>query len=160
MDGFMTKLKKDIKWLKLCESLGQIFSTCSKKKYGCFIIDSSGHIVGQGYNGAPPNMIHCEDGGCPRFINNVPSGTNYDSGPGFCVAAHAEQNALSHGRGELYKDSTLYVNGIPCITCAKIICSSGIPKIVCLEDYSRSDRQFVIDFCTSAGVEIVTLNFD
>lgn len=102
-------------------------------------------------------MTHCEDGGCPRYINNVPSGSSYDSPEGFCVAAHAEQNALCHGRGEAYSGSTLYVNGIPCITCARMICSSGIPRVVCTEDTTRSDRDFVIEFFAKANVEIITV---
>lgn len=57
--------EKELKWLDLAESIGQIFSTCSRRKYGCLIIAKNGRIIGTGYNGSAPNSVHCIDGGCP-----------------------------------------------------------------------------------------------
>jgi len=74
--------RKDIQYMKLCVQAAEIFSTCAKKKYACVLIDQNGHIVGMGYNGGPSGFAHCEDGGCPRFIENSVSGTNYDN----CIA--------------------------------------------------------------------------
>lgn len=145
---------KDNQWLTFCESGARIFSTCGKNKVFSIIVDASNHIVGQGYNGVPSGMVHCEDGGCPRFLNDVPSGTNYDSGPGLCFAAHAEANALAHGDGTRYKESTIYVNCSPCLACARQIAASGIKRIVYLVKDDRHCDTTTANFLDTAGVDV------
>ena len=121
---------KDKQWMELCEAASQIFSTCSKGQVFSVIVDEHQRIVGTGYNGVPSGMTHCVDGGCPRANSNVPSGSTYDSGPGLCLAAHAEVNALAHGDGTRYHKSTLYVNVMPCLGCLRVIAASGIKRVV------------------------------
>jgi dCMP deaminase len=88
---------------------------CTRRQVGAVIVRER-RIVSTGYNGAPSGHLGClSDGACPRgqhfalgpFDNNfckcgnpwpcpewaVP-GSSYDTGPGACVALHAEQNAL------------------------------------------------------------------
>lgn len=146
---------KDIQWLKFCESGAQIFSTCAKAQFMCIIVDEHGRVAGMGYNGVPSGMKHCKDGGCPRFVNNVPAGTPYDFGPGLCYSGHAEQNALAHGDGTRYNTATLYVNGQPCLTCAKQIACSGIKRIVASVEPDRNHQEVVLDFLEQAGVECI-----
>ena len=151
---------RDIKWIKACIQCAQIFSTCGKKQYWCFIIDEHGYgrIVGQGYNGVPSGMKHCKDGGCPRFINNVPSGTPYDYGDGLCYSSHAEISALAHGDGFRYANSTLYVNGEPCLTCAKSIASAGIKRIVHLREPDKVNSSEVKKFLAHASIQVVQVS--
>lgn len=146
--------EKDQKWLRACKACAQIFSTCAKAQFWCFIIDEHGRIAGQGYNGVPPNMTHCSDGGCPRFLNDVPSGTPYDYGPGLCYSQHAEIGALSHGDGHRFHRATLYVNGEPCLTCAKSIASAGIKRIVAISESGRLHNEITHDFLVMAKVEL------
>jgi len=71
--------KKDIQYLKLCFSISDIFSTCSKKQYGAILVDEKNHVVGFGYNGSPSGYDHCSDGACPRVFENSSSRSHYDT---------------------------------------------------------------------------------
>lgn len=144
--------RKDAQWLEFCESSAKIFSTCIKAQVFAVIVDSEQRIVGTGYNGVPSGLEHCVDGGCPRGKSNVPSGSDYDSGPGLCYAAHAEANALAHGDGTRYSRSTLYVNKYPCLGCARLIASSGIKRIV--TDTSK-EIQNSSEFLAMCKIEVV-----
>jgi deoxycytidylate deaminase len=151
---------RDLKWLRACVSCAEIFSTCGKAQFWCFIVENSGYgrIIGQGYNGVPSGMKHCKDGGCPRWLNKVPPGTPYDYGDGLCYSSHAEVSALSHGDGSRYREATLYVNGPPCLTCAKSIAAAGISRIVCLMESGRLFTDVTEDFLAKAKVELEYVN--
>jgi dCMP deaminase len=142
--------RKDIQYMQLCENAALIFSTCKKKKYCAVLIDSNNHIVGFGYNGGPKNFTHCEDGGCPRAIQNSPSGSSYDN----CIATHAEANALLHTD---YSSNPvkIYVNGPPCFSCAKLIANSTIKTIYYINDTSYSDWDMIQSFLNKAGIETI-----
>lgn len=146
--------RKDNQWLDLCVAGAEIFSTCLKKQYFCFVVNKDNLIVGQGYNGVPSGLQHCNDGGCPRAINMVPSGTPYDSGPGLCFSGHAEQNALARSDGFQLSGSTLYVNGLPCFTCAKQIASAGIRRCVFCFESDRLDWDDTSKFLKSVSIEV------
>lgn len=149
---------KDKKWLKLCEFKAQLFSTCAKRQYASVIIDTDGHVVGTGYNGAPPGMEHCIDGGCPRLFDNSPSGSKYDN----CVSNHAELNALLHSTINLnrFGANTLYVNGTPCFGCAKAIAGSAIMRVVCYSDSSYEDWPRVKAFLQAARIIVEEIEKD
>lgn len=151
MDNLTTR--KDIQFMKLCISSAQIFSTCGKKKYSAILVDDSGHIVGMGYNGGPSGFKHCEDGGCPRFLEKSPSGSNYDN----CIAVHAEQNAFLHSDYSS-KAVKIYVNGPPCFTCAKLIANSGVKKVFYLKDDSYANWPIVNNFLQQAGIYTMGVN--
>lgn len=120
---------------------------CSKAQYFSYIIDSYGRVRGCGYNGTPAGMTNCVNGGCPRAVNNVPSGTDYNSGPGLCYAIHAEANAIIGLDRKILQDSTLYVNGICCFGCAKEIAGSGIRRVVGLDSETKP-----VDFLSTLGL--------
>lgn len=149
-------MSKDLQWLWMCEAGAKIFSTCGKAQFMCIIVDKHERVIGLGYNGVPSGMVHCKDGGCPRYLNDVPSGTPYDFGPGLCFSGHAEQNALAHADGSRYEGATLYVNGRPCLTCAKIIACSGIKRVVIsAEEGERLHTDVMSEFMNSAQVELI-----
>lgn len=139
--------RKNRQYMELCKSMASIFSTCGKKKYAAVLIDDYGHIVGVGYNGGPSGHAHCEDGGCPRFLQNSPSGSNYDN----CIAVHAEANALLHSDYSA-KPTKIYVNGPPCFSCAKLIANSTIKDVYYLEDTSYNDWSKVNKFLLDCNV--------
>ena len=132
-----------------------IFSTCGKRQYAAVLTDESNHVLGMGYNGGPPGAKHCKDGGCPRFLANSPSGSNYDN----CIAVHAEQNAFLHS-DYTSKPTKLYVNGMPCFTCAKLIVNSTVKHVFCFEDSSYQDYEETLNFFTNHGVTVSFLNGD
>lgn len=145
---------KDYKWMKFCMAGAELFSTCAKKQYFAFILDAHGYVVATGWNGSAPGQLHCIDGGCPRARNDSPSGSIYDD----CVACHSEQNALIRSRTSNYDGCTLYVNGPPCFTCAKLIASAGISRVVHLADDSYADWPRVRGYLEDCGVRVLQVD--
>lgn len=133
--------------MELCISIAKIFSTCSKRQYGCILIDDLGHVVGFGYNGGPKNTVHCNEGGCPRLANNSPNGSSYDD----CIAIHAEANAFLHSDYSS-RATKLYVNGPPCFYCAKLIANSTIKDVYYMHDNAYKDWNNVNKFLYNSGI--------
>jgi len=123
----------DQQFMMLAKQGAKIFSTCGKRQYMCILTDENDYIVGMGYNGGPSGIPHCVDGGCPRFQENSPPGSNYDN----CIAIHAEQNAFLHS--DHSKARNLYVNGPPCFTCAKLIANSSVSDVHFIVDASYTE---------------------
>lgn len=138
--------------MSLCVQISEIFSTCAKRKYAALLLDEYGHVVGMGYNGGPKGIQHCDDGGCPRLKDNSPNGTSYDN----CIAIHAEANALLHSDYSS-RPKTLYVNGPPCFSCAKLIANSTIEKVVCKRDLNYLDWNNVKAFLQMSDVTVLEL---
>ena len=131
----------------MCYSAATIFSTCGKKKYAAILVDDYDHLVGFGYNGGPRNSLHCEDGGCPRLSEMSPSGSSYDN----CIAIHAEANALLHSDYSS-RPTKIYVNGPPCLSCAKLIANSTITDVYFVSDQDYNNWDSVEKFLMNAGV--------
>lgn len=147
----MSTSSKERKWLKACDMLAPLFSTCSKAQYFSVVLMPNGRVAGVGYNGSPPGMGHCVDGFCPRAQEQSPAGSVYDN----CVAQHAEANALLWSDPSKRIGATLIVNGPPCYGCAKQIASSGIVRVVCRRNTSYADWGKSLALLQSAGVEVV-----
>lgn len=139
--------RKDLQYMQLCYSSATIFSTCGKKKYAAILVDEFGHIVGFGYNGGPSGSLHCEDGGCPRYKEMSQSGTNYDN----CISIHAEANAFLHSDYSA-RPTKIYVNGPPCITCAKMIANSTVTDVYYVHDEDYSNWQEIEKFLNTTGI--------
>jgi len=145
--------RKDLQYMQLCVEASKIFSTCAKRKYAAVLIDDIGHIVGMGYNGGPRGAIHCEDGGCPRLLQNSENGSNYDN----CIAVHAEANALLHSDYSA-RAKKIYVNGPPCFSCAKLIANSTISTVYYMSDSAYSQWTEVKDFLRNNNIEVIQIN--
>lgn len=102
-------------------------STCVRRKVGAVIVKDK-HILSTGYNGSPKGTRHCEELGCIREQQNIPSGTRHE----LCRGVHAEQNAVAQAAyfGVSVKGATIYTTTFPCSMCAKILINSGIEEIV------------------------------
>ena len=113
-------------------------SVCLRHKIGADIV-VDGQIVSTGYNGPPGGVPHCRlpiasnDVVCVRERDNTPSGTMIEH----CHGLHAEQNAIVQAarHGIAIKDSIMYCNFKPCITCIKMIINAGIKEVVYQQDY-------------------------
>lgn len=102
---------------------------CSRRKVGAVIVQDN-RIVSTGYNGSPPGGPSCLAGGCPRSYRDVPPGSSYDTGPGSCIAAHAEQNAIIYAGRSKCLGATIYVTSDVCGGCLKMIEAAGITRVV------------------------------
>lgn len=136
--------------MQMCYFHANTFSTCAKKKYAALLVDEYNHIVGSGYNGGPRSFVHCEEGGCPRLVEQSESGSNYDN----CIAVHAEQNAFLHSDYSS-KPVKLYVNGPPCFTCAKLIANSTVKQVYYVSDKSYGNWNMIETFLNKAGIETI-----
>lgn len=139
-------------WLEACGLLAPLFSTCARRQYFAVLLAANRRVIGVGYNGAPPKMEHCNQGGCPRAMSDALPGSRYDN----CVAQHAEAGALLWSDPALRQGSTLIVNGPPCFDCAKLIMSAGVARVVCLFDGEYERWPTVERFLRAGGVEVVT----
>jgi len=119
-------------------------STCKRSKIGA-VIAKGGRIISSGYCGSPPGAPHCIDIGC-------------EIGPdGGCLRTiHAEANAIawSARKGTSTEGATLYTTMSPCYSCAKLILSAGITRVVYLEEYRDTTG---IQLLKERGVEVTRL---
>ncbi|QHB36924.1 deoxycytidylate deaminase [Mycobacterium phage Roary] len=103
-------------------------SDCERSKVGAVVVKDR-RVRATGYNGAPAGESGC--GTCPRRLAEViPGETPYDSGPGRCVAIHAEANALLHCDREDLFGATLYITREPCYLCSNLIRAAGVSRVV------------------------------
>ncbi|WP_433662532.1 deoxycytidylate deaminase [Nocardia sp. CA-128927] len=104
-----------------------IRSTCVRAKVGA-VVAKDNRLRGAGYNESPPKKPGCES--CPRRESGCAPGSSYDTGPGACVAVHAEANALLDANRYDLIGATLYITREPCGGCLKLIEAAGITRIV------------------------------
>jgi dCMP deaminase len=102
-------------------------STCLRRQVGALIVKDR-HILTTGYNGVPSGIRHCSETGCLREQMGIPSGQRHE----ICRGLHAEQNAIIQAayHGVSINGSVLYCNTKPCSICAKMVCNSGITKVI------------------------------
>lgn len=104
---------------------------CTRRKVGC-VITLDNRVIGTGYNGAPAGDEGCLTGACPRgrlgYATLAEHG-DYDSGPGRCIALHAEANALLYARTSC-QGATAYITDPPCPSCEKLLRGAGVTRVV------------------------------
>jgi dCMP deaminase len=127
-------------------------SHCTKAQVGAVLVNET-RIISIGYNGPPSGTHNCDEefgpDGCPR-----------DSKGSCSLALHAEQNAVLYAtkNGAKVEGSTLYVTLSPCISCARVIYTMKIKKVVYLKSYAEykglpTDEG--VDFLRKFGVEVI-----
>jgi dCMP deaminase len=128
-------------------------SHCMRAQVGC-VLTKDTRIISIGYNGPPSGTHNCDeefkdDGGCPK-----------DSKGSCSLALHAEQNAILYAskNGASIEGSTIYVTLSPCISCARIIFSMKIKKVIFLNSYAAYKGLPMdegVEFLRKFGVEVV-----
>ncbi len=103
---------------------------CRRKKVGAVIVDARNRVVITGYNGSPPGGPSCLDGACPRAFTGVEPGSSYDTGPGTCIALHAEQNCAIFADPSRLPGATMYITAEPCPGCARMLAGMGLARTV------------------------------
>ncbi len=113
-------------------------SLCSRAQVGAVIVTVDNQIIAASYNGPPARFKH-EGRDCTHWC---PRAAGSDLNPEYedCPATHAEMNAIARAHGRL-SDSTLYVTGSVCYSCAKVIPQSGIDKVVHRINPSEAHRR-------------------
>jgi dCMP deaminase len=126
-------------------------SHCVKAKVGA-VLTKDTRIISLGYNGPPAGTHNCDqewpETGCPR-----------DSKGSCSLALHAEQNAILYAakNNVPIEGTTLYVTLSPCISCARIIFTTGIKRVIFLHSYAKFKGIPVdegVEFLRKFGVEV------
>lgn len=137
--------------------IAKLRSSCLTRHIGAVIVKENRQIA-TGYNGTPPGIKNCSDGGCPRCLARVRGEIKSGEGLDRCLCTHAEANAIMQcamfGNAGSTKSATLYSTFAPCIECSKMAISVGIKRIVVIADYPEDGTQLLRD----AGVDLVKLN--
>lgn len=107
---------------------------CRRSQVGALILDDHHRIIGSGYNGSEPGGPSCLAGECPRAFTDVEHGSSYDSGPGACIALHAEQNAIMDAGVRNCRGAVMYVTRQPCDGCLRMIKGAGIVRVVAMDN--------------------------
>lgn len=147
----MKKLSFNEIYMELAEKLATR-SHCVKASVGA-VLTKDTRIISLGYNGPPAGTHNCDvewpGVGCPR-----------DSKGSCSLALHAEQNAILYAakNNVSMQGATLYVTLSPCISCARVIFTTGIKKVYFKDSYAAfkgipTDEG--VDFLRRFGVEVV-----
>mgnify|MGYP004644546005 FL=1 len=125
-------------------------ATCDRGRTACVIVRDH-QIICSGYVGSLPGMPHCDDVGHLLRTVTQEDGTQTTH----CMRTiHAEQNAICQAarRGISIEGATLYCKLAPCRTCAMLLISCGIQRIVAEYPYqSGSEAEALL---RAAGVRI------
>lgn len=143
-------------YFMLQAELAKMRSNCITRQVGAVIVRNHRQIA-TGYNGTPPGIKNCHEGGCKRcqmrLDGKIESGEALDK----CMCSHAEANAIMHcailGIEAGLDGAILYTTYVPCLQCSKMAITIGIRKFVCLDSYPDTNYELLKE----AGVEIVTL---
>jgi dCMP deaminase len=110
-------------------------ATCDRGRTAV-VITKDNIILVTGYVGSPSGLPHCDDVG--HLMKTV---THEDgSTSSHCMRTnHAEMNAiaLAARKGISIEGATMYCRMAPCYTCAKMLISAGIKRVVCKKRYQR-----------------------
>jgi len=127
-------------------------SHCVKMKVGA-VISKDTRIVSLGYNGPPAGTHNCDEEwpeeGCAR-----------DRKGGCYLALHAESNAILYASKNriTLENATLYVTLAPCLSCARIIYTTGIKKVIFRDSYAAYkgiDVEEGVEFLKKFGVDVI-----
>jgi len=155
-----TGMEWDEWYYELCQVVGKK-AQCLSRKIGAVLVKDK-TVISTGYNGPPRGVKTCDErwltdlkmreaagfnkldltelntlyykeleGVCPRYVKQF----GFKSGEGleWCVAGHAERNALINAarNGISTMDTILYMDcGTPCTPCLVEIINAGVVEIV------------------------------
>lgn len=125
----MSRISKD-EWFMELARVVALRGTCARRKVGCVLANSKGHVIATGYNGVARGVVHCTARPCPGL--GMASGTGLD----LCAAIHAEQNALLQCR-DVDDIRICYTTTEPCAHCAKLLLNTGCEIVIYDEAYTK-----------------------
>lgn len=119
-------------FMEVCRAIAKR-ATCDRGRSGC-VIAKDHQILVTGYVGSPRGLPHCDE------VGHLFKTIQHEDGSQtkHCVrTVHAEQNAICQAarRGISIDGATLYCKMTPCRTCAMLIISCGIVRVVAEKRY-------------------------
>jgi dCMP deaminase len=121
--------KKDKMFLNIADTVSEC-STCQYFKVGAVIVKDD-RIISIGYNGTPRGYEHCAD----RSFETREAHHKWSEK----FEIHAEVNAILFAakNGISIDGTTIFSTLQPCNNCLKMICNSGINRIIFKEKYDK-----------------------
>ena len=108
-------------------------STAERLKVGCVIVKDD-RIISIGYNGMPSGWTNvCED---EDFVTKP-------------QVLHAEENAITKlaRSNESGDGATAFITHVPCLSCAKLLYSSGIVEVYYVHEYRDTAGIYFLNQC-------------
>ena len=109
-------------YFMLQAELAKLRSNCVTRQVGAVIVRNHRQLA-TGYNGTPPGIKNCFDGGCKRCQLRMEGKIKSGEGLDRCLCNHAEANAIMHcailGIEAGAEGAILYTTFIPCLECTK-----------------------------------------
>lgn len=103
-------------------------ATCDRGRTACVVVKDH-QILVSGYVGSPPGLPHCDEAG--HLLKKMTHDDGHETI--HCMRTiHAEQNAICQAakRGVSIDGATIYCKLAPCRTCAMLLISAGIKRVV------------------------------
>lgn len=171
MQRYNASLNKwDSYFYKLCKVVGEN-SSCLSRHIGALLVRDK-TVISEGYNGPPRGIPHCNERyiidkemrkyleshninpdtekcqtTCPRYVMGYKSG----QGLQWCVAGHAERNALINAarHGIKTKGAKVYMDcGVPCTPCLVELINAGIEEIIITKmTFYDTSAQYLLENC-------------
>lgn len=119
--------------------------TCDRRRVGCVIVSTMGHVLSTGYNGSAPGALHCDDAGHLMLKDR-------------CIRTiHAEANAIAHAarNGTPLSASRAYCTTHPCPACLLLLAAAGVFEVVYDEPYHATED----DVSLQLGVQVTLRQF-
>lgn len=159
----MDRIDRTTLYMSLAETFAER-STCLRGQVGCVIV-REGHMIGAGYNGAPPGMPHCTNVGCGGGVQKPttpgdPLSLTAEAFPNGCTrAVHAELNALAFSarHGIATEHGSMYCTHAMCRVCAQAVLSAGIQSVVYREPYRDPSG---LELLEDAGLVVIQYGTD
>ena len=126
----------------LLAKLASARSTCNSRKVGAVVVRDN-QVLATGYNGAVHGAPHCIDKG-PGYCFRRDTEANDNEKYHFCVASHAEGNAISQAArfGISLDGAALYCTLEPCNWCLKQLIQAGIREVYYELPYDSKNKDF------------------
>jgi dCMP deaminase len=124
-------------------------STCLAFPVGAVIVKDR-QVLATGYNGSPSGTLHCTaQGFCYPGL-----GTCRESGEFPSRAIHAEANAIAQAakHGISTHGASIYITLEPCLSCLKLIISSGIKEVFYETEFNSGSKALVRDSFIEGGI--------
>ena len=150
----MTKINWDARMLRMAAGEINAWSKDPSTKVSATIFNEK-HPVASAYNGFPPGIEDTEE----RLNNRELK---------YKLVQHAEANAIAtcSKLGIATKGLTMAVTHFPCSTCAGLMISAGIKKVITQapsEDFLsrwKDTVEFSVGMFAEAGVELVVIDLE
>lgn len=146
-------------------------SKCERKKVGAVLVKDGRHLC-TARNGTLAGQDNCcetkeymnPDSGGWLDLETIEEQYPYKDDKGRYklvtneLTLHAEQNILTYcaKNGIPTNGSTIYITLSPCKTCAKLMASAGVQRVVYSEQYRDTEG---VDFLKRVGIEVEQYDF-